>query len=301
MANRTEPGIALCEASGVVRHGDCLLIVGDGTPGVYFSTPLDGEPGDVVTIDPARVTARPLAGGDVALDLEAIDVLADGRVVALSEQLRALIGKDGLIADYPDRFGGFAGKGLEGLAIRPNEDHPRGSVVAALWEGGYPEKKHAPPDIWPLVKKHYLAPAVVLHTLPPGGKGWRFKGEDPQPYDLVTLAPPAPSRHSDEPAGYRASDLVWHRVKHRGDEHWGFIVLLNGEGGSDQVVLQRFAKDGTAVGDPLDLTETLPAELRRLKWEGLGWFEPGRRLVLVHDSKAGSALTAAIVRCPKDW
>lgn len=291
--------MVLAEASGVVRRDNELLIVGDGSPGVYFRYEMTGLPGESIAI--AQADPRPIAGGDVALDLESIDVLADGRVVALSEQLRALIGEDGLVADYPDAFGAFAGKGLEGLAVRPDKDSKDRSKVAVLWEGGFPEAANAPASLWCAVAGRYMSPVVLVHEVAAGASGLRFKGDHPQPFETVTLRPPLPARSPDGTARFRASDLVWHRVRYHGDEKWGFIVLLNAEAGSDQVALQRFAKDGTPVGAPLDLTEMLPEPLRWLKWEGLGWFEPGKSLVLVHDSKAGTPLTAAIVRCPKDW
>ena len=55
--------------------------------------------------------------------MEGVDVLPDGRIVALSERLHALVGDGGLVAEYPDFLGGI---GLEGLSARAAAD---GSAV----------------------------------------------------------------------------------------------------------------------------------------------------------------------------
>jgi hypothetical protein len=53
------------------------------------------------------------------VDLEAVDILADGRVVALSERLHALVSDGGLVAEYPDFLGEVGGIGLEGREFGP--------------------------------------------------------------------------------------------------------------------------------------------------------------------------------------
>jgi hypothetical protein len=54
-----------------------------------------------------------------------VDILGDGRIVALSERLRSLISTDDLVVQYDDP--------LAGLAVRRLDAD--GSQVAVLWEG----------------------------------------------------------------------------------------------------------------------------------------------------------------------
>src|SRR5687767_3118253 len=98
--SQATPPVDAAEASGVVRHGDHLLIVSDSDPGAYYSLPMAAASSG--SIDPARLQRTPFPGGDLAVDLEEIDVLLDGRVVALSERLRSLIAADGRILEYDD-------------------------------------------------------------------------------------------------------------------------------------------------------------------------------------------------------
>jgi hypothetical protein len=65
-------------------------LVDDGSNGVYFRLALRGETGPEIVLDPGRLERVELPKAYIATDLEGIDVLADGRVVVLSERLRAL-------------------------------------------------------------------------------------------------------------------------------------------------------------------------------------------------------------------
>lgn len=59
-------------------------------------------------------------------------------------------------------------------------------------------------------------------------------------------------------------------------------------------VLQRFSADGRPLGPSLDLEQAAP-ELGRPNWEGLGWLEDGKRLVLVRDQPwTGDAVAQVI-------
>ena len=79
------------EASGIARLGDELLIVGDGQAGAYYRFPLGDDRGAAIGIDRTRVTRVDLPRGGLALDLEAVDVLADGRVLHTTELLPSTI------------------------------------------------------------------------------------------------------------------------------------------------------------------------------------------------------------------
>jgi hypothetical protein len=63
----------------------------------------------------------------------------------------------------------------------------------------------------------------------------------------------------------------------------------------------RFTLDGKPVGDPLDLAEFLPADLRQENWEGLSWYERGRTVVLVHEGTSSIAPHAFILKLPREW
>src|SRR5436190_1723956 len=130
--------IGVTEASGVTRKGNELLIVSDATPGAYFSVDVSAESGPLIRLPPEKVVRHELAGGTpLAIDFESVDVLADGRIVALSERLRSLIGESGLVLQYDDPLSELGERGLEGLAVRALSDGV--SQVAVLWEGGWIE------------------------------------------------------------------------------------------------------------------------------------------------------------------
>jgi hypothetical protein len=97
---RISRGVA--EASGVARKGDRLLVVSDADPGAYYEFSLAGALGPVIPMPLASVTRQHLAGDELGVDLEAIDVLADGRIVALSERLRSLLSESGIVFQYDD-------------------------------------------------------------------------------------------------------------------------------------------------------------------------------------------------------
>lgn len=146
------------EASGITRLDDMLLIVGDKTPGAYFTYPLAKTQEPLITLDPALQTQIQLPEGAVALDLEGIAVLVDGRVVVLSERLRALVGIEGIIAEYGTPLTEFGNRGLEGVAVFP-DDHG-GSRVAVLWEGGYPDYDQVPEELRRIVGRTPLHPVI---------------------------------------------------------------------------------------------------------------------------------------------
>jgi hypothetical protein len=296
---------AVKEASGVTRVGDDLLIVGDDDPGCYFRFAISGQQGPEIKINPTGVTRVQLPHASLAVDLEAIDVLADGRVVVLSERLRALVGKDGIIAEYENPLSEFGNRGLEGLAVRGDKDGA--SRVAVLWEGGYPEYRDVPRQLRKHVGRIPTCPAVWMHDLKAGETGVEMKDKNKEKYSLrkIELHVPKPPGQEPEAQRFRAPDLVWHEY---GNKEWGLIVLLSSqnspETGKPEFVhqwLQRFTVAGTPLGDPIDLNTIIPDHLKGANWEGLGWFEEGKSLVVIQDKPPKGTPTAFIVELPCPW
>lgn len=290
------------EASGITRAGDELLIVGDDNAGVYFKFPLKDVKGPLIEIDPEKVTRVELPEGRLALDLESIEVLADGRVVVLSERLRGLVGAKGLIADYDNPFNEFANHGLEGLAVRPLSKGK--SKVAVLWEGGVPKRKNMPREIAEGLGDFHLNPVVLVHAIPKMGS--LDKAVDAKP---VSLKVPEIVEDDGAVHRFRAPDLVWHEWDQDGDgdKEWGFIVLISSRSLNSKPqykfrYLLRFTLDGEPYGEVLNLDwKGLPDKLKRANWEGLGWFEKGKSLVLIHDRPPKGNPTAFLVKLPKGW
>lgn len=288
-------------ASGVVRRGEELLIVGDKDPGAYYRYPLGKELGPLIPLDLFRLERVPMPAASLAMDLESIEILADGRVVMLSEQLSALVSEKGLVAEYGGPFSELAGIGVEGVAVRPLEGGS--SRVAILWEGGYPEYEKLPVQLRGMIPATALLPVILIHDILPGQDCGRIM------FNLVNqirLNVPVPKGTAPNAQRFRAPDLVWHKWKNRGVEEWGFIVLLNSKnlGRPPQYLydeLLRFDMNGNPVGKMLDLNTLFPKELQHLNWEGMGWFEEGQSLVLVFDNKADQSPAAFVVNLPEDW
>jgi hypothetical protein len=314
-------------ASGVVRHGDDLLIVSDDSPGCYFRVHILDQAEPLIRIPDEAAEQHELLRGSssalgVAFDLESIDLLADGRIVVLSERLRSILDDQGIVAQYDDPFAELAERGLEGLAVRPIDQNR--SRVAVLWEGGYLDESELPGQLRDLAGRA-LNPSVFVHDLDLGAK--RVKARVKNASTIVELLAPSPeagpSGAGVPPLRFRAPDLVWHKwTRFSGMREWGFIVLLNSEtppykppGTSEEPKkqygprwLQRFNMTGEPVGSALDLDTTLQEvlktdELVDANWEGIAWFEPGKRVVLVHD-EGGAKLAypvAVILSIPQEW
>jgi hypothetical protein len=301
-ADAPEPPIlGIEEPSGVRRVGDQLLVVGDEEPGTYYTMPVTGQETSFLPLAPAKLTRHHMASGLAAFDLESIDVLADGRVVVLSERLPGLFDEKGLVVQYPQRLMSFGGRGPEGVAVLPADDGS--SRVAILWEGGYPEPAFIPPQLKAdECVRHALHPRVFVHRLPRGAANYKLTKDDVE--EEVELAPFLPPGKEPFAQRYRAPDLVWRELDVDGKKQWGWIVLLSsGWGEKPQPgsveecrktehgeplrwcgrFLQRFTMDGKPFGDAFDLDEILPNSVRSANWEGLGWFTPGHKLVIVYD------------------
>ncbi len=297
------------EASGVVRDNDRLLIVDDGVPGIVLAHPLPAE--RFSPIDPTVLVADAFPDRRLMLDLEGIDILADGRVVVLSERLRMLIAADGIVAEYDDLLAEVGERGLEGVAVRPLADGS--SRVAVLWEGGYLRSKELLPGLrmrgdHVLLADRSVPPVVFTHRVPlavdPAQSGsLPIRAKEDTTARYLTLQVPQPPGEEPGAQRFRAPDLVWHKM----GEEWGFIVLLNSSSADPRrfahLWLLRFDGEGRPVGDPVDLDEAIPGG-QDLNWEGLAWLEPGRSLVLVDDTsgrRADGPGNVAIVMLKPDW
>jgi hypothetical protein len=283
----------LRQASGIALDGPDLIIVGNGTPSTVFRyrlNPSDMPTGNgprlaVIEIDQADVETG--FGGRRALDLEAIDVLPDGQVVVLSEATISLLNSDGPVARYPFAFAQFGARGLEGLAVHAN------GRIAALWEGGYTSRAYLPTrydDADRLFDKP-IKPIICVHDaldLPSA-----VVCEDD--HDVTVLRVPDTP---DSSQSFRAPDLVW------SVDGESFIVLLSStNSASDRFRykwLQKFTISGEAAEPPVNLCDSgyLPENVRSGRGgnvEGLGWFEPGKSLMLVNDySEAATVVIISV-------
>jgi len=288
------------EASGVTRQGDSLLIVDDSDVGAYFRVAIGRLPGPLFDLNNLRPQRILLKNRGLGVDLESIGILADGRVALLSERLRSLVSDEGIIAEYDSELAEMGRRGLEGLAIRPL---PNGaSRVAVAWEGGYPDfgllpRRASARSAW--------LPLILVHDVPRNARVGRVGLKDAAA--SIELTVPRPPGIEPEAQRFRAPDLVWTRLpaKQSGDG-WGFIVLLSSQNGSANPTfglkwLQRFDMEGQPVGEPLDLLKYLSRDLAGVNWEGLGWWEPGKKVVLVHEDDPHHRAHAFILELPADW
>lgn len=291
----------LVGASGIVRQGNTLLIAADKVPGVYFQYDLEDEKGPAIPLQLQKLHCKIIPQADLSLDLEGINILADGRIVVLSEALFALINEKGIVAQYPDSFTEFGGLGLEGVAARPNPDES--SAVAVVWEGGYPEPEKIPFQIKEAVRKIAFNPLILLNRIPKNENLQHLRNTD---LTIVELQVARPEGTEPEAQRFRAPDLVWYNMGTVDAPNWGFIVLLSSLNRAEPAEykylwLQRFDMQGKSVGEPFDLKKILPDELKPLNWEGLGWFEPGKSLVMTYDNLGEESPEAYVIDLPKGW
>jgi hypothetical protein len=291
----------ITEASGVTRQGNYLLIVDDSVAGAFFRVliPQPFRPHFSLNSEP-QLVSWPEA--KLGIDLEGIDMLADGRLALLSERLHALIGEHGLIAEYDKVVSEFAGRGLEGVAVRSLPGQV--SRVAVLWEGGYPQYPYVPLSLKEIAGRVPMRPLLLVHDLKPHAFGVTVLRKDA--LKVTELEVPLPPGKEPEAQRFRASDLVWYRLETMGREPWGVTALISSENSSAVRVyqyhwLQRFELDGARVGEPLDLASFLPSAIQGLNWEGMSWFERGKSLVLVHEGSRQHPSSAYILTLPPEW
>lgn len=290
------------EASGVTRHGSELLVVDDSAAGAYFRIPLCGDLGPLIPLNRPGVERVDLPNGRLAIDLEGIDWLADGRLVVLSERLRCLVDENGVVAEYPPFMTEFARRGLEGVAVRPLPDGS--SRVAVLWEGGYPDDASVPVPLRERLGHQAMRPVILVHDLKPGVSNVMIRMHDA--LALVELEVPKPAGEEPEAQRFRAPDLVWNYQVDRLAHEPGFLILISSQNSADRPQylhhwLQRFDLRGKPVGEPLDLSKFLPPAIQGANWEGLSWFEKGKKLVLVYEGEPNLPPNAFILTLPIDW
>jgi hypothetical protein len=294
--------VEIDEASGIAYHRGDLYVVDDSVNGAYYRIPLKGQnltPSLALNeMNPLRVEL-PKVG--ILVDLEGLDFLADGRIVLLSERIHSLIGEDGLIVEYDYPLGEVGRRGLEGVAVRRLPDGT--SRLAAIWEGGYPESGSLHPFVEKRVNMMPFPPLIFVHDLKPGERKGRIRMKD----GILTMTLNVPKPDGDEPTAqrFRAPDLVWYRWPSEPEE-WGFIVLLSSQNAAGAPAflnhwLQRFDMNGKPAGPPIDIAAHAPAPIGHANWEGLGWFIPGKSLVLVHEGAGKLGPHAYIMELPSDW
>ena len=286
----------------MIRQSNALLVVDDSVSGAYFSVPIAGEKGPLISLQGTRVRRIPLPACPLAPDFEGVDRLADGRLVFLSERLRSLVGEDGLIGEYDSLLGEFANRGLEGVAVRPLSGGV--SRIAVVWEGGYPDYASVPWSLRGTAGRQAMRPLVVVHDLNSGVRGVELKMRDARL--AVELEVPKPAGEEPEAQRFRAPDLVWTRSPGGSVDDWIFLVLIVSQDSVERPQylyhwLQRFDLTGKPVGEPLDLAQFLPEDISHANWEGLSWFEAGKSLVLVHESNRRLPSHAFILNLPEDW
>ncbi len=343
--DRERTSIIVREASGIVRLDEKLLIVCDDADGRYFEIDLEEFDGCVLPIDPAKVREISLPCAELATDIEAIDYLADGRIVVLSETLHSLIGRldpgterYGVIAEYGKTLIEFGSRGLEGLAVKRLETGE--SVIAVLWEGGYPIYGTVPGQLREAVGRLPMKPVILVHRI---GRN-EVVGAVRNPDMNFELDVPEPPGEPPLAQRLRATDLVWHSWHDSGDgkPREGFIVVLQSENSPppesgirttyEIKILQRFDLEGNPVGNPLTINEICREGLKdsdgtlregldesvkshiddtvealergrweNINWEGLAWFEEGKSLIAIYDTWPLDPPFALIVEIPDGW
>jgi len=287
------------EASGVARSGDHLLVVDDSEIGAYFRVPIPKTGERLIELNRAQPERVRLPRAALAVDLESIGILADKRIALLSERLRSLVTREGIVVEYDSQLSEVAKRGLEGLAIRPLETGD--SMVAVLWEGGYPE----PPAIPKLIRRPGAAaaslPIVVVHPVPKNARVGRLRWGSGM--TVIELQVPTPEGAEPHAQRFRAPDLAWYKLP---EQRWGLLVLLSSQNGVSNPEfrhrwLMRFDDSGRPIGEPLDLAPYLPEELRLANWEGLDWYEAGKSVVMVHEAEGRIEPHAFILDLPESW
>jgi hypothetical protein len=218
-----------------------------------------------------------------------------------------LIGESGLVLQYDDPLSEIGERGLEGLAVRQGLGGV--SEVAVLWEGGWFQQEDVNAQVRQRLRDP-LFPIVLTHEFKPGQTYMKLTIDHDK--ELVELKVEQPDRYKDR-LEFRAPDLVWHQWYGEGGEsELGFIVLLNSRIAREKKYgprwLQRFDHAGNQIGSPLDMDEEAKKllgddRLRDANWEGLGWYETGKRLVVVHDipNVIGDIPVALVVDLPSSW
>jgi hypothetical protein len=289
------------EASGVLVLENELLIVDDSKHNSYFRVPIPQDAGPLITLNdqsPRSVTMPVLN----FVDLESIARLNDGRIVALSERMRGLVGKDGPIVEYDYPLSEVARRGLEGVAVRALPDGA--SRVAVIWEGGYPDPGSLHPQLAERVGPEPFDPIIFVHDIAAGASPGRVRWREG--LQKMILQVPIPEGRVPEAQRFRAPALEWYRWPDKSQQEWGFLVMLSSQNAVDPPrflhhLIQRFDSEGKRVGDPIDIAAHAPAEIGHANWEGMHWWKPGKSLILVHEGRGDIEAHALILELPETW
>jgi len=288
------------EASGIARTGDWFLLVDDEDPGAYYRFPASEVRGPAYRLDANRLSRSRIPFPNHALDLEDIAVLADGRIVMLSERLRVLLDENGaIVAEYDDPLSEVGGRGLEGLAVLPIAEG--GSRVAVLWEGGTFKGSDLPDAVAENLDGKHADPIVWIHDIGAHQTVGEIGVGDLVEKRGVVFNLPTPKVEPKRP--FRAPALVWQRDADSTREEASFIVLLNS---FKDLWIQRFDLNGKPIGRPFDFNRDADPDVKDRNWEGMAWYEEGQSLILIDDKgnkddrKVGTPFVM-IVPLPPDW
>ncbi|MAT50064.1 MAG: hypothetical protein CMK32_02640 [Porticoccaceae bacterium] len=286
------------EYSGIAEIDGHLTIVDDQVNGQLIRLQATIDPSQDVALVPVTETGRTSLKQNLATDLESVGVLADGRVVALSERLRCLIDQQGRVIQYPEIYNEIGNRGLEGLAIRAEG---RNSQIAVCWEGGYLQPNDVALELRNRLMGVALHPVVLMHKLSADARPVEMKGV---PAYTVRLDSPV------EGYRFRMPDLEWIQMP-SGD--WGLIGLVSAE--NPRATKNRFRfhrlvllkpdhseKTLVSVGAPIELSELL-GELGNANWEGICWWND-HTIVLCYDSFPPGPPRIAVINLRKvrpDW
>ncbi|WP_422104464.1 hypothetical protein [Winogradskyella sp.] len=274
------------EASGVARLNDTLYIVSDNTNGEYYKYSLRGLGSSIrlVLDDTTKLKKENLEFGKLELDLESIAILGN-KVAVVSERNRSLLLKNSVLKTYPETFTEFANRGIEGLAIKTIDQSKGNYEIAAIWEGGYPNKEDISIGLGCYDFNKSMSPYIIIDVIK-SNKMTKSTRIIELKMDEINKDIDEKSKDYIEPFAnrLRAPDLVWYKD--------GFIVLLSSETGLPEKAdkkfkykfLQRFDIYGNPIGEPLDLKNELDKDIN-LNWEGLGWFVQDKSLILINDLK----------------
>lgn len=216
----------------------------------------------------------------------------------LSERLRSLVDYEGIVAEYGSLFSEVGKRGLEGLAIRPLPKSA--SRIAVLWEGGYPDQSSLPARLRRSRAPRPLLPLVLVHDLISRGRAGCLRMDGA--VTAVDLDVPHLPGETTTAQRFRAPDLLWTKL----GAGWGFIVVIFSQNAADRPTyahhwLQRFGLDGKRVGEPLDLALHVPVDHKSANWEGMCWLDPGKSVVMVHESSAKIPAAAFVLELPPGW
>ena len=107
---------------------------------------------------------------------------------------------------------------------------------------------------------------------------------------------------------FRAPDIVWNSWMVNGVKKWGFIVLISSANPAlprkERYKFQwllRFDGNGNPYGEPIDIASLVPKDFKTTNWEGLDWYEEGKKLILVYDDKKEKLPNPLVVDVSKHW